>query len=135
MGTHSSTMLFETSILLLFIPGLLAAPSTNSLNTGDIITRSDDDTSVEPVDFTTLSGCSQGDCPDHDVTVDFLQIDSRFDTIRQIRVNNCGRCVKFKTSKDGCVDFDLCSKKHSICMDRGKSRMHWIENGKKWCYK
>jgi hypothetical protein len=129
-------MLLKSFILLVSIPGLLAAPSFENPATGSIITRSDNETIVEPNDMSIMSGCTQETCPDYDATVDLYERAVAPAVVHyNVRVNNCGQCVRKKSSKDGCVSFNLCNKKHEICVDRKKERMHWFENGKKWCYK
>ncbi|CEJ93618.1 hypothetical protein VHEMI09196 [[Torrubiella] hemipterigena] len=89
--------------------------------------------------------CSQGDCPDFNAPFDFFSQrfvipvnGSAITTWAYFgRVNDCGKCHKINTSKDGCWDVTSCGRKQNICVDSGKARAHriWRDNGHKTCYK
>lgn len=91
-----------------------------------------------------LSGCDQGNCPDHNALFDFIKVfwwDSSSEHniayyLYHVRVNDCDSCQGISTSNDGCVDFNSCGRDQNICVDINNNRAHriWKDNGHKTCY-
>src|SRR5687768_9039518 len=115
-------MLFKLSFLLPILPLLLAAPTVDSdvavenrLLAERLVPAVEDPSKRDTVpienvsgglnDVAILSGCNQGDCPDHGATVDFLKEAPIILTKYAIRVNDCGQCLRLSVSNDGCTNF------------------------------
>lgn len=83
-----------------------------------------------------LSGCNQGSCPDRNAPFDMLVVQGKA-YFYFVRVNDCGQCMSFLTSFDGCVDFTSCGQQKSVCVDGRKLRAHWLnkKTGRRYCYK
>lgn len=89
--------------------------------------------------------CKQGDCPDFNAGFDFFSQrfvipvnGSAITTWAYFgRVNDCKKCHKINTSKDGCWNFTSCGRKQNICVDTHKARAHriWRDKNHRTCYK
>jgi hypothetical protein len=98
--------------------------------------------------------CDQGTCPDYNAAFDLVYTFTAvpvggdppltiFDSNSDIRVNDCGQCLRQKVGSSlgnsvpgGCYDFKTCGRDQTICVDPGKYRAHriWKDNGHKTCY-
>lgn len=88
--------------------------------------------------------CNQGDCPDFNAAFDLyyrrsiLPVNGSAITVETYegRINDCGKCQKIFTNKDGCFNFTSCGRKQNICVDFRRSRAHriWKDNNHKSCY-
>lgn len=149
-------MLRRSTLTLAVLPALLAARSVDpALNAGDDPTISDvsnevaitsNSSTIAEVneylkshrildgEMSTMSGCEQGPCPDFDARVDLFTWGFNY---WWVRINDCGECHSKRTSSDGCVDITTCGRRQSICIDRGRSRMHriWTDIGARECYR
>ena len=95
------------------------------------------DTTAE---FSTLSECEQGACPDFfanwDYRIAFFWFGDIADIFYKFRSNDCGFCQDLSTNADGCLDFTSCGRDQSICVDWYNGRAHriWKDVNHKTCY-
>ncbi len=80
------------------------------------------------------SGCTQGNCPDHNRPLDLLSWSLSSWTIR---VNDCGACTTYASTSGGCARINTCGRPQDVCLDRYNGRMHrvYLDNGHKDCFR
>ncbi|KAM3511411.1 hypothetical protein MY11210_004961 [Beauveria gryllotalpidicola] len=80
--------------------------------------------------------CYQTRCPDSRFGFDVFSYKLRFtDWLYGLRWSGVCGCHQMQIWQDGCHTFNICSGRHSVCMDWRQGRAHWVDPaGVKRCY-